>query len=377
MKRIVSIVSLLVVLVFAFAGCGSKEPPAEEEQLVPVETITVSKTDLAHILNTTGEVIAKQEVNVMPKVSGRVQQVLVNVGDTVRKGQVLFQLEQNDAGNALEQAGAGLELAQANLERSQQVLKDAQTNYNRTKSLFEAQAISEAQFESAESSVVSAQTSIKVSEAQLRQAQAGLQAAQDNYQNTTIVSPIDGEVAKVDVNPGEMVNPQFSPVTIVQISTTKVKVNVSENVVGNIKTGTQAPVTINAINKTVKGTVISVAPQADKSTRAFAVEIQLPNENGEIKPGMVARLNISTGTSAGILALPVNAVLEQDGQHYVFVLQDGIAKQVSVQVGIASGELIEIKSGLEENQTVIATGNKLVSEGQKVKVVKELGGAAR
>lgn len=376
MKRILSVICLLLVITLSLSGCSEKPKP-QEEKLVPVETIKVSANDLAHTLNATGEIMAGADVNVMPKVTGRVQKVVVKVGDKVQKGQVLLQLEGNDARNALDQAEAGLELAQANLDRSRQALKDAQINHERNKALYDAQAISKSQFEQAESSLVTAQSNLKVSEAQLKQAQATLNITRENYNNAAISSPIDGVVAAVQVDPGEMVNPQAPVATVVQMDTTKVKVNVSENVVDSIKQGTKVPVTINALEKTVNGTVLSVAPKADPATRAFAVEIQLPNEKDEIKPGMVARLNLSTGTSTGVLALPVDAVLERDGQYSVFIVEEGKAKEVFVKVGVTSGDLTEIKSGLQAGQTVIVKGNRLVADGQKVKVVKELGGAAK
>lgn len=377
MKKLISTVSLLLLLAMMMTGCGKEEPQVQEEKPIPVETTIISTDDLTHSLSTTGEIIAGADINVMPKVSGRVENVVVKVGDNVHKGQVLFQLEGNDAQNALAQAEASLALAQANLERAQQGLKDAQINFDRSKELHAAQAISTVQFEQAESGLVTAQTSFKVSEAQVNQAQAALNITRDNYNNATVVSPINGVVAAVNVDPGTMVSPQISTVTVVQIDTTKVKVNISENVVDAIKTGTKVPVTINAINKTVTGIVLSVAPKADPATRAFAVEVQLPNEKGDIKPGMVARLNLSTGTSTNVLVLPIDAVLERDGQYTVFVVEDGKAKEISVKVGVTSGELTEIQSGLKKGQTVIVTGNRLVSEGQKVKVVKELGGASK
>ena len=101
-------------------------------------------------------------------------------------------------------------------------------------------------------------------------------------------------MAAVNVDPGEMVNPQTSPVTVVQIDTTKVKVNVSENVVDSIKPGSKVPVTINALNKTVNGSTFSVEPKADPSTPALAVEMKLPNKMDPLESCMVTYVRCVT-----------------------------------------------------------------------------------
>ncbi|WP_003542335.1 efflux RND transporter periplasmic adaptor subunit [Desulfotomaculum nigrificans] len=376
MKRVAGLSILLFLLVFSLVGCGAK-PQQAEEKLVPVEITKAVRTNLTHILGTTGEIQAASDVAVAPKISGRVAAVHVKVGDHVSKGQVLFTLEATDLSNALRQAEAALAVNQANLEKAQRALTDAQLNYDRSKTLFDAQAISKVEFEQAESGLISAQAGLKMAQAQLQQSQVAISTARDNLSNATVTSPISGVVAAVNIDVGEMASPQVTSVTVVQLDSTKVKVNVSENVIDSIKTGTGVPVTIDALNKTITGTILSVSPKADPTTHAFAVEIELPNKQGEIKAGMVARLNLSTGTSQGVLAVPTDAVIERDGQYTLFLLENGRAKEVSVKVGVTSGDLTEIKAGLKEGQTVIVKGNRLVADGQKVKVVKELGGAAK
>ncbi|SHK93613.1 efflux RND transporter periplasmic adaptor subunit [Desulforamulus aeronauticus] len=371
MKRLVFLVSLMVLLTASLTGCGEKEQKAVEEKLVPVETIKIKATDLTQIMNSTGEVIAGVDVAVVPKAAGKVASVAVKMGDRVNPGQVLLSL---DAADVLEQAEAALEQAEARLVISQRSLIDAEIAYERNKTLYDAQAIPKAQFEQVESALINAQANVRLAEAQVKQSRSTVTSTRDN---NTLTSPVSGIVAAVTIEPGEMVSSQAAPITIVQIDTVKVKVNVSENIIDSIKTGSDTPVTINALKKDFVGKVISIAPKADSATRAFAVEISIANPTGEIKPGMVARLNLTTGTSSAVLALPIDAVLERDGQHSVFIVEDGKAKEVSVKVGATSGELMEIRAGLKEGQTVIVTGNRLVGEGQKVKVVKELGGAAK
>jgi RND family efflux transporter MFP subunit len=161
----------------------------------------------------------------------------------------------------------------------------------------------------------------------------------------------------------------------VQLDTVKVKVQLSENVVVSIRPGAEVPVIINSLNKTVTGAVISVAPKADPATRAFPVEIQINNEQGDIKAGMVANLNMETGISKGAVVLPADALLERNGQYSVFVVEDGKAKETTVKKGITSNQLVEIKEGIQEGQAVIVSGNHLVTDGQKVEVVSK-GGAS-
>jgi len=370
------LVALLLVLVAGITGCGQQEA-VRDEPLVPVETVQAKKADLAHTLNTSGEIAADVEVAVAPKASGRVAAVLVRVGDRVSRGQTLIQLDAADAQNGVAQAEAGLGIAGVNVEMAEQGLADAQLNFERNKALFEAEAIAQSQLDQAESGLKSAQAGLKLAQEQLKQARAALDNARQNLGSFTVASPMAGLVAAVNVETGEMAGLQAPVVTLVQLDTVRVKVNLAENFIGSIKPGLEVPVTINSLGKQYTGTVTSVGPKADPVTRAFPVEIKLDNKNGEIKSGMVADLLLSTGTSKGAVAVPVDAVMEREGQFTVFIVEDGRAKEVSVKVGVSANQLTEIKEGIKEGQHVIVKGNRLVVDGQAVKVVDGPGGAAQ
>jgi HlyD family secretion protein len=357
LKRL-TVPAILLLIALVLGGCGKKTGPVEEV-LIPVEVTKAQIKDLAHTMNTSGEILAGAEAAVASKVSGRVTAVHVKVGDRVSQGQVLFELDATDARNAQAQAAAGVAVAMASVDKANQAVLDAELSYNRNKELFEAQAISKSQFEQAESALNNARIGLQMAQEQLKQAQAANQTALDNYNNYTVTSPLTGLVAAVGIENGELASPQVTAVTIVQLETVKVKVQLSENVVASIKTGAEVPVKINALNKTVTGTIISVAPKADPSTRAFPVEIQINNEQGDIKAGI----------SQGAVTLPVDAVLERDGQNYVFVVEDGKAKEIAVKKGITAGDLVEITEGIQEGQEIIVKGNQLVTDGQAVEVV--------
>lgn len=367
MKRL-TVPAILLLIVLVLGGCGKKTAP-QEEALIPVEVTKAQITDLAHTINTSGEIIAGAEAAVAPKVSGRVTAVHVKVGDRVSQGQVLFELDATDARNAQTQASAGVGAAMSGVNKANQAVLDAELNYNRYKELYEAQAVSKSQFEQVESALNNARIGLQMAQEQLKQAQAANQTALDNYNNYTVTSPITGLVASVNIDNGEIAGPQATAVTVVQLDTVKTKLQLSENVVVSIKPGTEVPVKINSLNKTVTGTVISVAPKADPSTRAFPVEIQLNNEQGDIKAGMVAQLDLATGVSKGAIALPADAVLERNGQFYVYAVEDGKTKEIAVKKGVSAGDLIEITEGIQEGQEIIVKGNHLVTDGQAVEVV--------
>ncbi len=375
MKRLIGL-ALIFLLVALSGGCGKKTVVPEDEVLVPVETAKTQLADLSRTLNTTGEIMPGAEVAVAPKVSGRVAAIHVKVGDRVSRGQVLFELDAAEALNAETMAEAGVGVAGAGLNKAQQGLADAELDFNRTKALYESQAVAKTQFEQAESMLKNARIGVQVAEEQLKQAEATLQNARDHYNNFTVTSPLSGLVAAVNIENGELAGPQSTALTVVQLDRVKVKVNLSENAVVSIKKGAEVPITINSLNKTLTGTVVSVGPQADPGTRAFPVEIHLNNDEGDLKAGMVAVINLETGLSQGAVVVPVDALLERNGQYWVYVLEDDKAKEVTVKKGIATGQLVEIIEGLQEGRDVIVKGNNMVTDGQRVKVVGSQGGAS-
>lgn len=372
-RKIAFLLATTLALMIMLSGCG-KKPPAAEEYVTPVETATATVSDLSHNLDATGEVIASQEADIAPKVSGRVSSVNVAVGDRVSNGQVLLSLESSEPRSSVSQSEASVGIARVNVLKARQALDDAQQNYDRINALYQGQAVSKAQFEEAQSALNNCRYGLQLAEEQQRQSEAALASARDSLSNYTVTSPISGQVALVNVHSGEIAGPQATAVTVVATDTVKVKVNVSENAINYVKPGAKVSVNIDVLGKTVTGTVASVGPRSDSSTRAFPVEIRLDNKQGDIKPGMVASLKLPAGVSKGALSVPADAVIERDGAYYLFVVENGVAKEKQVKTGIITDQLAEIKEGLSAGQTVIVSGNRLVADGQKIKVVNKAGG---
>ncbi|ATW26353.1 efflux RND transporter periplasmic adaptor subunit [Candidatus Formimonas warabiya] len=375
MKR--SAVVIFILLVSSLlGGCGGPPPSGNENSAIAVKVEQVAKADLKTAFHTSGLIEASTEATIAPKVSGRVTVVNVKMGDRVTKGQVLFQIEAKEARNQLTQSEAGLGIAKAGYDSAVQALKDAQANYDRYQTLYKNGVVSENDLEQATTALVNAKLGLKQAEQQLDQAEAALSTAQENVNDYSVTAPIGGLVSTIEVETGEMVSSQTDAATIVNIDTVKVKASIPESVINTIQTGTKVPVVLESLNKTVEGTVTAISPKANSATMGYPAEVTVANPSGTIKPGMSAQINLFTGIVQDVIVVPVDAVIEKDGQHIAYIVENDKAKEVSLQVGVSSETKTEITEGLTVGQSLVIEGNRLLSDGQLVRVVEEQAGAA-
>ncbi|OPX89218.1 MAG: Macrolide export protein MacA [Pelotomaculum sp. PtaB.Bin013] len=376
LKRSTILVLVLLLSAF-FSGCGSKQPDGGENPAVAVEVVSVSRTDINKIYDASGQIKASAEATIAPKVTGRVAGVNVKLGDRVEKGQVLFRIEDKEARNQLIQSQADLGIAQVSYDTAVQALKDAQSNYNRTNTLYESGAVSKNDLEQATTKLVNAKLSLEQARQQIDKLQVTISTTQDNLNDYTVTAPLGGLIGAIKVETGEMVSSQTDAAVIVSIDTVKVEASVPESVVNAIKTGGKVPVAIDSLHKSVEGTVTAIAPKADSTTMGYPVEIAVANPAGEIKPGMTVKINLSTGTLQNVITIPVDAVIEKGGQHVVYVVENNQAKEIYVETGVSNESQAEITKGLEEGQIVVVQGNRLLSDGQKVKVITRQEGGSK
>lgn len=359
-KTVLTLIALLFTSLL-LVGCGNTEPVETEEKLVPVEVAVAAVADLEKELELTGEVLAGTEVSLTPKMSGRVNGVNVKVGQSVSRGTVLFTIEGSDIQNRLRIEEATLAMQKLNLESSQRT-------YDRMKLLFNEGAISLVEYEGAE-------TAYKLAQAQFDQAQAAYDITKESFNDLAVTSPINGKVSFIRVEVGELVGPQAPVVGVVNLDTVMVKLNLSEALVSTVSVGQKVDVHVNALGKSYEGVIKSIAPKVDNMTRAFPVEIIIANTEGDILAGMVAKLRLSVGQAKDAVVVPAQAVLENNGQHRVYVVEDDVAHLREVEVGIVGNNQIQIVSGIAANDQVITAGNRMVGDGQRVAIVKTTGEA--
>ncbi|MDH7577562.1 MAG: efflux RND transporter periplasmic adaptor subunit [Bacillota bacterium] len=345
------------------------ETPAAEggPEAVPVEVAAAAVGDVEEVSKFTGRVAPRVEVNVLPKVSGRIRAVSVDVGDRVRTGQVLVQLDDTEIAAQVRQAEAALAVAEAGARAAAANLEDARRNLERVKELYDAGAATLQQLEQAQ--LRYDQAAAGVNEAQVEQARAALGAARIQLDNTVITAPLTGIVAARFAEAGEMASPGQPLLTLVDIDQVQVEISVTEAEVNKLRRGQEVPVTVAAAGeKPLTGRITSLAPAADTRSKMFPVKITLPNRDHRLKPGMFAGVGISTEVRRQVLRVPVAAVLEKEEGTFVYVVEDGCARARQVETGLSDGKFTEIKSGLREGEQVVVSGQEFLVDGVKAVV---------
>lgn len=360
---------LLAALVVAAAGCGRGGNPAagDERRVVPVAVEQVQVGDLEDRVTITGKVAAAAEVNVVPKVPGKVVAVPVQVGDRVKAGQVLVRLEATEIAAQVRQAEAALELARASAGQAEANYRNAKDNLERMERLFQEGAISRQQLDLARTQFAVAESQYRAAGAgQVKQAEAAVELARANLANTVITSPIAGLVAARNVDPGEMAAPGVPVVTVVELDKVVVEGSLSESQVNRVSVGQEAKVIIRALGeREFTGRVVTLSPVAGLS-RSFPVKIEIVNPGHVIKPGMVAEVTLATDRKTGVVLVPREALLEVDGQQVVYVLDGEVARERPVKVGLAAGGRAEVLEGLRPGEDVVVAGQESLRDGARV-----------
>ena len=341
-KSLLLLVIPIIILALAAGGCGRKTNAITSSvPEIPVKVTTVQKGDLGEVFVTTGALEANQEVTITPKVAGRVAKIHVKMGDYVEANQVLVELEQNDYEIGLTSAEAAYKLSKENFERA--------------KKLFAEKIISPQEFEGA-------QTEYQIREAAYKQAKSQLE-------DTKIRAPFSGQIGFSNATLGGMISPGTPLLSVVDLSTVFVTVNLSDSYISQTKVGQTAQITLSSFpEQTFTGKVAQIAPAADKVTKTFPVKIALDNSSHRFKAGMLAEARLSFNQRNDILKIPAEAIVDEVGTKAVYVVEKDTARRRVVTPGVSDGKMVEIVSGLAEKEFIVILGQNNLEEGSKVVV---------
>lgn len=401
-NRLVILLAAGLVLLSA-AGCGRG---GAQQQAVGAVTVRTEPASVGAIRETTsfsGEVTAGSEIQVLPKLAGRIIRVAVAVGQEVDKGELLVELEAQELAVAVRQAEAAAEMARANLQslkaggtlaQLQAAARQAEAGYLNARStlermelLYREGAIALQQLEGArlqvqvtesQYSLASEQLAIfergegqiQVLAAQVRQAEAALEMARLNLSHARITAPVAGKVMSLTAEVGNMASPALPAATLLGPGGVTVTARVTEQAVGLFSPGLPVEVEVPAKGMIVSGDVREVAPGAAAGARSFLVTVRVA-EAGGLRPGMFARVRLAVAENTAAVLVPREAVLEQEGRFFVFTVQDGKAERREVTVGLRDEKFAEIISGIVAGEAVITAGQQFLEDGAAVRLEGE------
>lgn len=363
---------------------------SESIQALPVGVAKIMRRDLSENLVLTAEFRPFQDIAVHAKVAGYVKKIFVDVGDRVREGQELATLESPELQSEVVEAGAAEKRSEAEIKRAQGELDRAQSAYEATHlaftrletvnktmpNLVAQQDLDDARGRdlAAAAQIDAAKGALAAAQQQLEVSKANLDKTKDMFAYVQISAPFSGVITKRYADTGAMIqagtnsNTQAMPVvTLAQDNLLRLIVPVPESSVPKIHIGMPVEVQVPALGETFRGVVARSAGKLDMATRTMETEIDVPNPQYKIVPGMYANATLVLEQRKNALAAPVQALGRQDNQATVFVVDAGkTIKQQPVTLGLETPDYAEIVSGLSENDMVVVRGRSQLRPGMKV-----------
>ena len=332
---------IVAVAAFMAVACGnnaskenSQNVVVEEHPSVKVAQVFVQKVPQEAVYTSTVQAYVKN--NIVPQTAGRITKINVEIGDRVKKGQVLAEIDK------------------AQLQQAQLQLHNAEVELERLRTLYNAGGLSKSDLDAIELQYNVAKTQV------------------DNLiENTTLLSPIDGVITARNYDAGDMYAMSAPIFTVEQIKPVKLLVAVSESDYSKVKKGDRVTITAEAFpDLTFDGKIDRIYPTIDPTTRTFNVEVIVSNNYSTLRPGMFARVKINFGENDSVVIPDVAVVKQQgSGERFVYVLNaDGTVTYQKIELGRRMGTEYEVLSGLVDGATVVTGGQIRLKDGIKVTV---------
>ncbi|MBW2368075.1 MAG: efflux RND transporter periplasmic adaptor subunit [Deltaproteobacteria bacterium] len=327
----------------AFKITARKAAMKKEIPPVGVITLTLNPGRIEDRITLPAEVEAMENLWLKAEVPGQVTEVMAEEGQMLSAGQTLVRLDDRDYRSRLAKIKAGRKLAKADFDRYSQL---ARTNSIARSRLDEA-------------------------EARLEELAAGFTEAEVALKRTRIAAPISGRLNELIAKKGDFLSVGDRVAQILQYETVKIRVGVPESDVAAVFDIETAEVLIEALdNRLIIGEKVFLSRKPRTLSRLYDLEMEVPNPDGHILPGMFAKVSLVKNVFENALTLPLYAVITQGDEQFVFIENDKVAKKRAVKIGILTGWQVQITAGLEPGDRVIVVGHRLLSPDQRVTVVK-------
>ncbi len=382
---------LTAVVAGAFVISGS------DDELLEVQTATVARETIIQKVNATGRIQPKTQIRISADVSARITVLHVKEGQSVEKGALLVELDRERYMAAVESAEATVRSAQANSKLVMENMNKAEKDYDRSRDLIARRLESQAAMDAADAAYKVEIARYEAALDQVEQARATLKQAQDDLSKTMIYAPMTGTISDLNKEQGEIaIGSQFQEdiiLVVADLNEMEAQVNVDENDIVSVEIGQHAEITVDALfGEKLMGTVYEIANSANTGDAGtanqkteFEVKIAISGEISKLRPGMTASADMFTETKPNVVGIPIQSVavrtidqLTLEGEEVsdaekrftadadgfveiVFCVEDGKVIARQVETGIQSDDMIEIISGIEEDEVVVTGSYRAIS----------------
>ncbi len=344
----ITILTTASLAVLMLSSCSETQSQAKEskEEVVSIPVVAspvvIGKIDAAY--GTTASLEAAEEASVTARVTGIVQKVFVEEGDSVEAGQALAQLDVDKL---------RLELMRANATLSQLA-----NELQRNKKIYEKQLISSEAYDR--------------TNYQYQAQKAATELAALNLEYATIRAPIAGVIANRHIKVGNLLKQNEAAFQIANFSEIYAIIHIPESEKATLEVGQLANVYVDAVNQPFVGNIDRVSPIIDKNTGTFKVTVSLKDKTRTLRPGMFSRVSVIYDTHAEALLVPKDSIISQDEEKSVFIVKDGIAYKRTVSLGFIDSDYVEITEGIESHEMIITTGQRNLKDESNVELIESL-----
>ena len=375
------IIIILGLVLLGLAGLYLWGPLQAAQEVTTTVVARLYPAQAYTVLNASGYVVAQRKAAVSSKSTGRLAFLGVEEGSRVKKGQVLASLENEDLIAARDQAKAQVKQAEADLGTARAEAVDAGLQYRRYKTLVTQDLIAKQDFDTADARDKKAQAGVAAAQARIKVAQAGLANAQAALEYTYIRAPFDGvvttkyaEVGEVVAPFGAAVNARAAVVTMADLNSLMVEVDVAESNLDKVHLGQPCEISLDAIpDRRFAGEVHMIVPTADRTKATVLTKVKFLEKDDRILPEMSAKVAflsqaLDPAARQARLIIPKGALITRDGRSYSFLVTGNRVKLVPVTLGLTMNDLLEVAGGLKEGDRVVLNPPASLKDGARVKV---------
>jgi RND family efflux transporter MFP subunit len=361
-------IALVTALLLIALGCSEPKTaaPARVEKINGVVLLQVQKVTVPDVVEATGTVRAAVSAQLASQVMGTIARVNVQESDHVRRGEVLLSIDEAQQQAAYTSAKAGLQASQESIAAANADYELADATMKRYQMLYDKKSVSPQEYDEVKTRLVAAQARRDAAHAGATQAEAGVSQAGTAMGFTKVRAPFDGIVISRLAEPGAMAAPGVPLLVVEDPSRFRLEVQVDESKMGAVRLGEAVPVVIDALgDQAITGKVTQIVPAADPASRTFTVKIDLPS-NPQVRSGLFGRAYFPHGQREAI-RIPKTAVLNRGQLQAVYVVgADQLASLRFVTLGAASADQVEVLSGLQNGDHIVAQPDDRELSGKRV-----------